>query len=58
MEYSRPDIVVLEREIRYCNIIDVSCFFDTRDIEKERQEGGKMSGFEMGIGGGPRAEVK
>ena len=23
MEYSRPDIVVLEREIRYCNIIDL-----------------------------------
>ena len=49
MKYSRPNKVVLERESRYCNIIGVSCFIDTRDTEKERQEGGKMSGFEMAI---------
>ena len=29
--------------------MDVSCFSDTRVVEKEQQEGDQMSRFEMGI---------
>ena len=48
MEHSTPDTVVLEKLSRYCNIIDVSCLFDTRVVEKERK-GGQILGSEMGI---------
>ena len=36
MEHSSPDVVDLEKESRYYNIIDVSCPFDTRVVEKEK----------------------
>ena len=33
-----PDIVVLEKKSRVCQIIDVVCFFDTRIAEKGREK--------------------
>ena len=37
-EYSRPDIVVFEKENRSCKIIVVACPFDTQFLEKEREK--------------------
>ena len=38
LEHSRPDIVILEKNSRSCLIVDVSCPFDTRVLEKEREK--------------------
>ena len=35
--HNRPDIVVLEKASRVCQIIDVACPFDTRIVGKERE---------------------
>lgn len=37
LKLSRPDIVLFEKGC-VCKIVDVSCPFDTRDIEKEQQK--------------------
>ena len=37
-DHNRPDIVVLEKASRVCQIIDVACPFDTRIVEKEREK--------------------
>ena len=38
MKHSRPDLVVLKKESRHRKIIDVSCPFDTRVVEKEKEK--------------------
>ena len=34
----RPDLVLIHKKSRICQIIDVACPFDTRVIEKEREK--------------------
>ena len=41
LEHNRPDTVVLEKEERTCNVIDVACPFDTRVLQKEQEKMGK-----------------
>jgi len=36
IEHSRPDIVTLNKNMRESKLIDVTCPFDTRVLEKER----------------------
>ena len=38
LEHNRPDIVVLEKASRACQIIDVVCSFHTRIVEKDREK--------------------
>ena len=38
LDYNRPDIVVLEKASRVCQIIDVACPFDTWIAEKQREK--------------------
>ena len=38
LEHNKPDIVILKKESRVCTIIDVSCPFDTRVVEKEKEK--------------------
>ena len=38
MKHSRLEIVVLEKETRFCKIVDVAHTFDTRVIENEREK--------------------
>ena len=38
LDHNRPNIVVLEKASRVCQIIDVACPFDTRIVEKEREK--------------------
>ena len=42
LQHNRTDIVVLEKE-RTCSVIDVSCHFDTRVLEKEQEKMKKIS---------------
>ena len=37
IEQSRPDIVVLKKESRCCNIMDVLCHFDTCVVDKGKK---------------------
>ena len=37
LDHNRPDMVVLEKARRVCEIIDVACPFDIRIVEKERE---------------------
>lgn len=36
IEHNKPDIVLLNKEEKSCNIIDVACPFDTIIVSKER----------------------
>ena len=47
LDHKRPDIVVLEKESRVCQIIDVVCPFDTRiaDKKKRTREGRPLLGL-------------
>ena len=38
LDHNRPDIVVLKKASKVCQIIDVACPFDTRIAEKEREK--------------------
>ena len=38
LDHNRPDIVVMEKASRVCQIIDVACPFDTRIAENEREK--------------------
>ena len=38
LEYSRPDIVLLDKTKRSCLVIDVACPFDTRVQDKEQEK--------------------
>ena len=38
LDHNRPDIVILEKASRVCQIIDMACSFDTRVVEKEREK--------------------
>ena len=38
LDHNRPDIVVMEKASRGCQIIDVACPFDTRIAENEREK--------------------
>lgn len=38
IEHSRPDILTLNKKDRSCLLIDVTCPFDTRVIQKEREK--------------------
>ena len=49
LKHSRPDILVLEKDQRICKIIDVTCSFDTRIIEKRKRESGPLPRPKMGI---------
>ena len=35
LDHNRPDMVVLEKASRVCEIIDMACLFDTRNVEKD-----------------------
>ena len=49
LDHNRPDIVVLEKASRVCQIIDVACPFDTRIAEKERvREDRQLPGLKSG----------
>ena len=37
-DHSTADVVRPEKESRYCNTIDVSCTFDARVLEKEKEK--------------------
>ena len=37
-DHNRPDLVVLQKASRVCQIIDVACPFDIRIAEKEREK--------------------
>ena len=38
LDHNRPHIVVLKKESRECQIIDVACPFDTRIAENEQEK--------------------
>ena len=38
IEHSRPDIVILNKKERSCVLLDVTCPFDTRILQKEREK--------------------
>ena len=38
LDHNRPDIVVMEKASRVCQIIDVACPFDTRIAENGREK--------------------
>ena len=38
LDHNRPDIVVLKKANKVCQIIDVTCPFDTRIAEKDREK--------------------
>ena len=38
LDHNRPDIVVMEKASKVCQIIDVACPFDTRIAENEREK--------------------
>ena len=38
LDQNRPHIVILKKESRVCQIIDVACPFDTRIAEKEQEK--------------------
>ena len=37
LDHNRPDIVVLKKASKVCQIIDVACLFNTRKAENERE---------------------
>ena len=38
IEHNRPDVVVLDKIERSCYVIDITCPFDTRVLEKEQEK--------------------
>ena len=49
LDHNRPDIVVLEKASRVCQIFDVACSFDTRIAEKEREKIDNYQDLKVGI---------
>lgn len=50
IEHNRPDIVVLDKIERSCNVIDIACPFDTRVLEKEQEKMEKYQELKREIG--------
>ena len=48
LDHNRPDIVVMEKASRVCQIIDVACPFDTRIAENEREKIDHYQDFKRG----------
>ena len=49
LDHNRPDIVVMEKASRVCQIIDVACPFDTRIAENEREKIDHYQDFKVEI---------
>ena len=48
LDHNRPDIVVLKKASKVCQIIDVACPFDTRIAEKRAREDQPLLGLKNG----------